>query len=54
MNVLLGIAGAAALFVVFGLLRRGREPEGHEGCSGCASNDCQFHPSHARPTDVHS
>jgi hypothetical protein len=37
MTVLIGIGGVALLFVAFGLLRRGREPEhGCGGCTGCA------------------
>ncbi|HSR16286.1 MAG TPA: hypothetical protein VLL51_11065 [Gemmatimonadales bacterium] len=38
MSAVLSIAVAAGLFVLFGLLRRGREPEG--GCGGCAGGSC--------------
>lgn len=41
MTAWLGILGAAALFVLFGLLRRGREPE---ACGGsCGSCDAAGH-----------
>lgn len=41
MSALLAILGAAALFALFGLLRRGREPERCGSCSGgCVT--CEF------------
>jgi hypothetical protein len=38
MSTVLTIAGAAGLFILFGLLRRGREPEA--GCGGCTGGSC--------------
>ena len=38
MSTLLGIFAAVALFVTFGLFRRGREPE--RGCGSCTGGDC--------------
>lgn len=38
MSPVLSIALAAGLFVLFGLLRRGREPE--RGCGNCAGGSC--------------
>ncbi|HET9515093.1 MAG TPA: hypothetical protein VFO95_14275 [Gemmatimonadales bacterium] len=35
MTVFLGIGAMALLFVAFGLVRRGREPE--HGCGGCTA-----------------
>jgi hypothetical protein len=41
MTTILGIAGAAVLFVLFGLLRRGREPEACGGsCGSCDAGHC--------------
>lgn len=38
MTAVIGVVGAAVLFAVFGILRRGREPERCGSCSGhCAS-----------------
>jgi len=53
MSVLVGVAGAALLFVVFGLLRLGR---GHDRCAGCAggcASDEHCHTNHSsrRETD---
>jgi hypothetical protein len=40
MTSVLGVAGAVALFVLFGLMRRGREPEACGGsCGSCQSAD---------------
>jgi hypothetical protein len=54
MNVILGIAGAVLLFVVFGLMRRGRDTGTCEGCGGgCASREaCHLKPVPRRPTDA--
>jgi hypothetical protein len=54
MTAVLGIAGAALLFVLFGLLRRGREPEACSGsCGSCdASAHCELSRSGA--SDVQS
>jgi len=45
MNPVLSIALAAGLFVLFGLFRRGREPE--QGCGNCAGGSC----GHCTPDD---
>ena len=49
MTTVLGIAGAAVLFILFGLLRRGREPEACGGsCGTChAADHCDLSPSGA-------
>ena len=57
MNALVGIAGVALLFAIFGLVRRGREPEPCESCGGgCASRGgCHMEPSsHGGSTDADS
>ncbi len=56
MTALLGILGAAVLFAIFGVLRRGREPERCGDCPGhCGS--C-IHPHvespHVPTTDARS
>jgi hypothetical protein len=48
MTTVLGIAGAAVLFILFGLLRRGREPESCGGsCGSCDAGHCDHSRSGA-------
>jgi hypothetical protein len=53
MSILIGILAAALLFAVFGLMRRGREPERCSHCPGhcgtCLYPDVE--PPHVSPTD---
>jgi len=48
MTTVLSIGGAAVLFVLFGLLRRGREPEACGGsCGSCHAGHCDLSRSGA-------
>lgn len=48
MTTVLTIAGAVVLFVLFGLMRRGREPESCGGsCGSCDSGHCDHSRSGA-------
>jgi hypothetical protein len=52
MNPVVGILGAGVLFVIFGWLRRGREPEACSGsCGSCATGHCDH--STAGASDAH-
>jgi len=56
MIVLIGMAGVALLFIVFGLLSRVRGTHRCAGCEGgCASGDAHPHAdSERRSTDAHT
>lgn len=48
MTTVLSISGAAVLFVLFGLMRRGREPEACGGsCGSCDAGHCDLSRSGA-------